>query len=168
MRMKKTLLPCMLRALAFLLCACSQQPPEGLKKETPQEAPPIYAEPDDSAALQFTATLYFAYGDTGLLRQESRVISRPPNETREKAMVRALLEGSREAGSRALFPEKTEVLSTHAQDGILYITFPLLAARHFKSYHLPLKKPELYNGEEYREIVLLIFCGNLTDVQKYF
>ena len=123
MKMKRSLLLCLLAALILLLCACSQQPPEGLKKETPQDAPAIYAEPDDGTALQFTATLYFAYGDTGLLRQESRVISRPPNETREKAMVRALLEGSREAGSRALFPEKTEVLSTHAQDGILYITF---------------------------------------------
>ena len=121
--MKKTLFAAMVLMLALVLCACSQQPPDGLKKETAEEAVVIPAEPEESAALQFIGTLYFAYGDTGLMRQETRQITMLPNETREKALVRALLEGSREAGSRALFPDKAEVLSTQAQEGVIYITF---------------------------------------------
>lgn len=111
--------------LAALLCAgCSrQQPPAGLRKDNAGETRMIDAEPGAEAAMQFDATLYFAYGDTGLLRREVRQITMLPNETREKALVSALLEGSREAGSRPLFPEKTQVLSTQAQNGVIYITF---------------------------------------------
>ena len=108
---------------AALLSACAQQPPESLKADTPPGAQVIVAEPQEEAALQFTATLYFRHGETGLLRQETRQITMLPNETRERALISALLEGSRLAGSRPLFPEKTEVLSTQAQDGILYVTF---------------------------------------------
>ena len=162
MSMKKTLLPCMLLALAFLLCACSQQPPEGLKKETPQEAPPIYAEPDDSAALQFTATLYFAYGDTGLLRQETRTVTRAPNETREKALVRALLEGARETGSRPLFPEKTELLSTHAQGGMLYITFNEALYDRYAD-----EDAEWERSVERRQLALDALTATLTESGEY-
>ena len=122
MKSRRILLAALLLA-ALLLCACSRQPPEGLIRGNPADGAAIGAEPDAAAALQWSDTLYFAYGDTGLLRQESRQITMLPNETREKALVRALLEGSRAAGSRALFPEKTEVLSTQAQSGIIYITF---------------------------------------------
>ena len=110
-------------ALVLLLAGCRQQPPEGLIKENPDAGLVIEAVPQAGAARQAADTLYFGYGDTGLLRQESRQITLLPNETREKALVRALLEGSREAGSRPLFPEKTEVLSTQSQDGMIYITF---------------------------------------------
>ena len=112
-----------LLVLALLLSGCGQRPPEGLIKENPDSGLIIDAIPQAGSARQATDTLYFGYGDTGLLRQESRQITLLPNETREKALVRALLEGSRDAGSRPLFPEKTEVLSTQAQDGVIYITF---------------------------------------------
>ena len=120
MKKKLVLLICL---TALLLCGCRQQPPAGLVAELPEEAQIIAAEPQEGSSLQFTGTLYFRYGDTPLLRQEEREIVMQPNETREKALVSALLEGSREAGSRPLFPEKTEVLSTQAQDGMIYITF---------------------------------------------
>ena len=120
---KKLLLICILALGALLLSACGQQPPEGLVKESPENAATIEAEPQENAARSMADTLYFPYADTALLRRESREITLLPNESREKALVRALLEGSREAGSRALFPEKTEVLSTQAQDGMIYITF---------------------------------------------
>lgn len=121
--MKKRFAFLMLCLAAFALSACAQQPPEILKEETPSGAQVIEAAPQEEAALQFTATLYFRHGETGLLRQESRQITMLPNETRERAMISALLEGSRLAGSRPLFPEKTEVLSTQAQGGIIYVTF---------------------------------------------
>ena len=121
--MKKAMIALLIPLAALLLCACRQQPPEGLVKENPENAAAIEALPWEDAALELSDTLYFGYGDTGMLRQESRQITMLPNEAREKALVRALLEGSREAGSRALFPEKAEVLSTQAQDGVIYITF---------------------------------------------
>ena len=111
---------------------------------------------------------------TEFQREEMQVYTGTPqgNGWEETAvlLVKELLE-KKEAGildREYLLKHPKENSLVSVKDGILYITFPLLAARHFKSYHLPLKKPDLYNGEEYREIVLLIFCGNLTDVQKYF
>lgn len=121
--MKKRFCLILLCLAALLLSACAQQPPESLKEETPSGAQVIDAAPQEEAALQFTATLYFRHGETGLLRQETRQITMLPNETRERALISALLEGSRMAGSRPLFPEKTEVLSTQAQDGMIYVTF---------------------------------------------
>ncbi|MBQ7455193.1 MAG: GerMN domain-containing protein, partial [Clostridia bacterium] len=121
MRKKLFLTLCLLLTLAC--CACSQQPPAALVEEAPPGAQAIAAEPDGDAESEFTATLYFPYGDTGLLRQETRQIALAPNETRERALVAAMLEGSRQAGSRALFPEKTQVLSTQGQDGVLFVTF---------------------------------------------
>ncbi|MBR1607583.1 MAG: GerMN domain-containing protein [Clostridia bacterium] len=121
--MKKRFCLILLCLAALLLSACAQQPPESLKEETPPGAQVIEAAPQEEAALQFTATLYFRHGETGLLRQESRQITMLPNESRERALISALLEGSRLAGSRPLFPERTEVLSTQAQDGVIYVTF---------------------------------------------
>lgn len=121
--MKKRFYLILLCLAACLLSACAQQPPETLKEETPSGAQVIDAAPSEEASLQFTATLYFRHGETELLRQETRQITMLPNESRERALVSALLEGSRMAGSRPLFPEKTEVLSTQAQDGVIYVTF---------------------------------------------
>ena len=121
--MTKRIFLILLCLAACLLSACAQQPPESLKEETPSGAQVIEAAPSEDASLQFTATLYFRHGETGLLRQETRQITMLPNESRERALVSALLEGSRMAGSRPLFPEKTEVLSTQAQDGVIYVTF---------------------------------------------
>ena len=46
-----------------------------------------------------------------------------PNESREKALVTALLDGPHEGGGSAQFPDGTQVLSTQAQDGVIYVTF---------------------------------------------
>ena len=121
--MKNKLLFAALLACVLLLCGCASRPSAAVVEETPEDGQMISGEPESGSELQFSATLYFPYADTGLLRQEMREITMAPNETREKALVSALLEGSREAGSRALFPEKTEVLSTQAQQGVIYITF---------------------------------------------
>ena len=121
--MKKIKLFIILLAGVLLLNACSQQPPHALIRQAPDDSGQISADPAETTRLQLGATLYFRYGDTPLLRQESRTIQMLPNIPREKAMVEALLEGSTEPGSLSLFPEKTQVLSTQAQDGIIYVTF---------------------------------------------
>jgi len=56
------------------------------------------------------------------LRQETRSIAISPNETRERALVQALLDGSQEGGS-ALFPEDVELLSIQTQSGVAFVTF---------------------------------------------
>ncbi|MBO4837132.1 MAG: GerMN domain-containing protein [Clostridia bacterium] len=121
--MRKKLLFLTLLLSVLLLSACSQQPPQALIRQSPEDSGQISAEPAETTRLQLGSTLYFRYGDTPLLRQETRTIQMLPNITREKAMVEALLEGSTEPGSLSLFPDKTQVISTQAQDRILYVTF---------------------------------------------
>lgn len=121
--MKKKVLLCMVLLCACVLAGCSQHPPEAFMQDTPAGVSAISALPEDSAATTFVATLYFRHGDSGMLRQETREMSMLPNESREMALVRALLSGSREAGGSALFPEKTEVLSIQTQGNTVFVTF---------------------------------------------
>ncbi len=114
----------LLLALVCLLssaCTSKELPQQG--ENLPEGERRIAAEPEAGDERHFMATLYFGYTGTGLLRQEAREIVLQPNETREKALVKALIEGSRQVGSSALFPERTEVLSTLIQDGVVYVTF---------------------------------------------
>jgi len=183
--MKRIRLLCLLLA-ALLLCACSQRPPAALVEELPQEERVIPAEPEAEAAVQFTATLYFRYADTPLLRQEARDITIAPNESREKALVSALLEGAREPGSRALFPEKTRVLSAQAQDGVVYITFnEALYDRYADEDRAPAQSVQrrrlamaaltatLTESGEYRGVQVLVraeekVSGSMRLQQRYF
>lgn len=160
--MKKLLFALLCALLAAALCACAQQPPESLKEETPAGALVIEAEPDAEAALQFTATLYFRYGETALLRQESRQITMQPNESREHALVSALLEGSRETGSRPLFPEKTEVLSTQSQDGMIYITFNEALYDRYSDEDVTREE-----SVQRRELALAALTATLTESGEY-
>ena len=111
--------------LGLMLCmltGCGEVPPENLRQDTPAGEETLSALPEETAARAQSATLYFRYGDTGILKQEERELTVLPNESREKALVQALLDGSQSGGS-ALFPEGTEVLSTKAVDDVIYVTF---------------------------------------------
>lgn len=121
--MNRKKLGLLLLLCCLLLSACAQKPMPRQGEALPETGLHIAAEPETGDARRFTATLYFRYADTALLRQEAREIILQPNETREKALVKALIEGSLQVGSSALFPEKTEVLSTLVQDGVVYVTF---------------------------------------------
>ena len=159
--MKKVIL-CALLALCTALCGCgqSQLPPSALRQQTPAEEEKISAVPDESASSYLTETLYFRYEETGMLRQEERVISMLPNESREKALVRALLEGPREAGGTALFPDKTEVLSTQLQDGVLFVTFnEALYDRYGDESGAPSDAEALLR----RKLAMAALCATLTE-----
>lgn len=119
--MKKTVFLCLLLC-ALLLSGCSSQKEGKREAPTPEETRTISAAPDPAAADHFTATLYFRYQDTDLLMQETRELTILPNEPKERALVNALISGSR-TGGQALFPPKAEVLSTQANGGVLYVTF---------------------------------------------
>lgn len=107
---------------AVLLAGCSGKKASHAPTATPESALVISAQPDESAADDSVVTLYFRYQDTALLKQETRRITILPNETRERALVNALLAGSQE-GSQALFPPGVEVLSTQVQGGVVFVTF---------------------------------------------
>jgi len=120
--MKKIRLLTAVLALSMLLAGCSQTSLENYVSTTPQGAVVISALPDEHAADTNSATLYFRYADTSLLKQETRQLSIMPNETRERALVSALIAGSQEGGA-PLFPPGVEVLSTQVQSGVVFVTF---------------------------------------------
>lgn len=120
--MKKKLGLLCLLLCALLLWGCSGREEGGSATPTPEGALVISALPDEAAVDASYVTLYFRYQDTALLKQEMRKITLLPNETRERALVSALLAGSQE-GSEALFPPGVEVLSTQVQDGVVFVTF---------------------------------------------
>lgn len=81
-----------------------------------------YEEPDSKAAYE--AVLYFRYLSSPYLVQESRTIQVAHTESREKALVKALLDGPAAAGSvgRSLFPRGTRVISVLAEGDTLFVT----------------------------------------------
>jgi len=120
--MKRVFMYSLLLLCALLLAGCSASSTlENYVQTTPVGAVDIPALPDENAGSVLNATLYFRYEDTALLRQEMRAVALSPNETRERALVEALLAGSLEGG--ALFPEGVEVLSTLTQNGVVFVTF---------------------------------------------
>lgn len=120
--MKKYMgLMCLLLCVV-LLGGCQRQTGQPGATAAPAGALTISAYPDAAAADESRATLYFRYQDTSLLKQEMRTLEILPNETRELALVNALLAGSQEGGE-ALFPPGVQALSTQVQDGVVFVTF---------------------------------------------
>lgn len=70
------------------------------------------------------AVLYFRFLQEDLLAQESRKITVPKNESLEKALVKALLQGPGASSPelRRLFSSQVQVLSAISQGQILYVT----------------------------------------------
>ena len=108
--------------LMLAMSGCEKKPGEAGATATPAPVLTISAYPDADAADESSVTLYFRYQDTALLQQEMRTLEIMPNETRELALVNALLAGSFEGGE-ALFPPQTQALSTQVQDGVVFVTF---------------------------------------------
>lgn len=81
-----------------------------------------YEAPQSGTAT--SAVLYFRYLDSPYLVFETRKIEIEQTESREKALVKALLSGPAPSGSagRTLFPEGTEVISVIREGDSLYVT----------------------------------------------
>lgn len=112
-------------ALAVSLTGCTAAPPENVIREDADKSLLINA---DTAALTpdaVGATLYFRYGDSAYLAAEERQISVQRNETVEKALVQALIDGPAATSSALspLFPPGTQVLAVNSLEGTLFITF---------------------------------------------
>ncbi len=118
------------RLLAMILCCallagCTAAPPDSVIREDADKANLISA---DTAALEpdtLRATLYFRYTTTQYLAPEERSVPVQRNETAEKALVQALLDGPTATSSALspLFPPGTEVLAVSSQGSTLYVTF---------------------------------------------
>lgn len=81
--------------------------------------------PQGGSASQQSAVLYFRYGAEPYLGRENRTVFFNPGTAFEKALLQSLLEGP---GSvyphlEPMFPLGTEILATHAQGDMLFVTF---------------------------------------------
>ena len=110
----------------LLLTGCMAAPPASVVREVSANTGTlISADIGQLGEEGFTAALYFRLSDTGYLAAEERQLSVLPNESPEKAVVQALLDGPSALSSSLtpLFPEGTKVLAVSRQEDILYITF---------------------------------------------
>ena len=162
---KKFRLLALLACLCLLLTGCGELPPAALQQSTPEGQTPLSAEPEAEAAREQAATLYFRYGDSALLRQETRELSVMPNESREKALVTALLDGPHEGGGSALFPDGTQVLSTQAQDGVIYVTFNEALYDRYPDESLSGQARE--QAVLRRRLAMAALCATLTESGEY-
>ena len=158
--MKRLFAYTLLLLCALLLTGCSASTTlQSYVQATPVGAVDIPALPDENAGNTLVATLYFRYADTALLRQEVRSLALLPNETRERALVEALLSGSQEGG--ALFPEGVEVLSTLTQNGVVFVTFN--EALYGENNAVPADKALRAEAQLRRELAMAALTATLTE-----
>ncbi len=114
----------------LLVSGCSAILPDPLQKAEATMVPGVTAELHSPLANEKnrdtqTVTLFFRYGREPMLAGEARVLSISQNESEEKALVQALLDGPG-AGSTELtrlFPNQVRVLNTVSQGDVLFVTF---------------------------------------------
>ena len=114
------------RYMACFLFLCLLAAPWMISAETaiaPDQMVTPWAEGTDSITVP--ATLYFRYRTTGYLARETRQISVSRPDSRELAVIKALLDGpgSLSPHLNPLFPPGTQVLSVTANGDTLFITF---------------------------------------------
>ena len=110
---------------AVLLCGCTATPPDTLMRSDPADSALISADTRALTPDAWEATLYFRYKDTAYLVPEKATLSVQRNESAEKALVQALLDGPGATASALapLFPPGTEVLAVSRQGDTLFVTF---------------------------------------------
>jgi len=109
---------------AALLSGCAAQQPAGDVRGGEGQTL-ISADTEGLAPAALSAALYFRYAATPYLAPQVRQIDVQRDETPERAIVQALLDGPSGAAGflNALFPPGTEVLATLSQGDTLFITF---------------------------------------------
>lgn len=115
----------LLMLCALLLTGCMTSPPDALLREGTEGQHLISASTAELSPDSRTITLYFRYGASAYLAPEQREIQLKRNESLEKAMVEALIQGpdASDPALSALFPPGTEALAATAQGDTLFITF---------------------------------------------
>lgn len=123
--MKKTYLILILLLLGLALSGCMASPPDALIRQDADNTALISASTGHLEGDSFSASLYFRYENTAYLAPEERQIQVERNETPEKALVEALIQGPSVTASALspLFPPDTQVISVTAQGDTLFVTF---------------------------------------------
>ena len=119
---KKVRFAALLAALALLAGGCMTSPPDALLRVGAEGQTLISANTEELSADSREMTLYFRYGDSGYLAPEQRIIQVRRNESLEKALVEALIQGPAAPSLNPLFPAGTEVLAAASQGDTLFIT----------------------------------------------
>ena len=115
----------MLLACALLLSGCVSTPPDSVIRGGTEGQRLISASTGELSPALRPVMLYFRYGNSAYLAPEERAIRVQRNESLEKAIVQALIDGPAASSSvlTALFPAGTEVLAVTSQEDTLFITF---------------------------------------------
>ncbi len=123
--MKKTIVAAALLLCVLALPGCMSSPPDTLLREGDGGQRLISASIGDLTPDSREITLYFRYGDSSFLAPERRTIQVKRNESLEKAVTAALIQGPilSAASLSPLFPPGTEVLAAASQGDTLFITF---------------------------------------------
>lgn len=122
---KKTAWAALLVCCMLTLTGCMTSPPDALLREGTEGQRLISASTAELSPDSRTVTLYFRYEDSDYLAPEQREIQLKRNESLEKAVAEALIQGP-DASNLALsplFPPGTEVLAATVQGDTLFITF---------------------------------------------
>ncbi len=109
----------------LLLSGCAAEPPRALVRTVPEDQSLVSADTAGQAPETMNATLYFRYARTEFLAPEERSVAVPRNESPERALVQALLDGPSLGRGylSALFPPGTELLSAVCQGETVFVTF---------------------------------------------
>lgn len=108
---------------ALVLCGCAISPPESLKRSGVDNHRLVSASTADLAPDEKQVTLYFRWGQTAYLAPETRIVVVQRNESLEKAVVEALIDGPVGAELAPLFPAGTQIVSVSAENRTLFVTF---------------------------------------------
>ncbi len=115
----------LLLCCALTLTGCMNSPPDVLLREGTDGQRLISASIGDLTPDSQKITLYFRYGDSAYLAPEQREIQVKRNESIEKAITAALIQGPAASALSlsGVFPPGTEVLAATVQGDTLFITF---------------------------------------------
>jgi hypothetical protein len=121
--MKKLIKRISIFAFALFVLSAAACVSGGISEDPVYEAyPPL--DPEDGIEREVSTDLYFRLTGEPYLVKVTRNISVRANESRENAVLRALLEGPPPLsdGVSAVFPSYARVVSVHPDGGILYVT----------------------------------------------
>lgn len=109
----------------LLLSGCTSSPPDTLVRKDTDASRLVSADTRSLSPDSIQASLYFRYKDSGYLAPEERELHLERNETAEKRLVQALIDGPMATHSflNPLFPPGTEILAVTLQNDTLFITF---------------------------------------------
>ena len=116
----------LLALCVMLLGGCMSSPPDSLIRSEPGDSSAlISADARQLSAQALDAVLYYRYQSSAFLAPENRRIEIARNETPEKALIQALLDGPSPTAAQLspLFPQGTQLLAVSRQGDTLYITF---------------------------------------------